>query len=141
MCSLAVFPALREQYGFWADRFTASPYPTPSGFVSKIILAEGARGEFVEPVNPTAVYKPTSIVHAIVSIQNVPSDSAIDAYWRLGTKEFDFDPNGTVVFVRSGGTRNLDFTLKPVTQLSPGLYILSISVNGKREATVDFTVK
>jgi hypothetical protein len=121
----------------------SSPALTPSGIISSVTMAEGTKGAEKEPVNPTTLFKPNSVFHAVVRIQNAPANTEVKAAW-YATDVGDAAPCNTSIDsneLTAGGSRNIDFSLTPSTQWPEGTYRVEIFVNGTLDRVVNFSVK
>ncbi len=117
--------------------------PKPSGFIAKVTMAEDAGKELAEPVNPTTVFKPTSIFHAITTLNNAPAKTKFKAVW-YAVDVGNVVPPNTVIDqsdLETEGSRNLDFFLKPETKWPVGTYRVEIFVNGVLDQVANFSVK
>jgi len=122
---------------------TLTPAPGSSGVIEKITLAQGVQGDDAHPVNPTTVFSKQATIHAVVRVKNAPDDTKVTASW------FVVDVGGAAEAGSSidsadyttGGTRNIDFTLKPKNPWPAGKYKVEILVNGESYKTLEYTVK
>ncbi|MBI4785972.1 MAG: hypothetical protein HY782_02865 [Chloroflexi bacterium] len=121
---------------------TPSPARPTSGVISGITLATDTRGDNKDPVNPTTVFTPRSVFHAVVAIKDAPRNTKFTAAWYVTDVGSAASPNSLIdsTDLTSEGTRNLDFTLTPTAQWPAGKYRVEISVNNVLDRTVDFTV-
>lgn len=106
--------------------------------VQDIVLAEGAKPDTFEPVNPTNTFKKDAgAIHATVKIQDAPASTVISAKWYPPDQEpleFNLPP--------VDGTRWLDFRLTPTPDGFPGgEYKVEIFVNETLVDTKTFTVQ
>lgn len=113
-----------------------------SGWIARVIMAEGTKGEEKEPVNRTGEFLPNEVVHAVVEIKDAPANtrfkavySAVDAgnstlcNARLGESE-----------ATAGGSRNLDFSLAPAQPWRLGKYRVDLYVNDTLDHTTNYVV-
>lgn len=123
------------------------PFPAaatkPSGIVGNVTMALGADANY-NPINPTVIFPPNAVFHAIVAIQSAPANPKFRATWYtldIGDpaycntiiKETDYTPTGS-------GSGNLDFSLTPKTQWDVGTYRVEIYVNGNLDTAKSFSV-
>lgn len=112
-----------------------------SAYVKSITLATGAAANTYEPINPTTTFARTAIIHAIVAIQNAPTDTLFKVKWYandVGTAA----PCNTFVDeaeLREDGTKNIDYTLGAPNPV--GTYRAEIYVNGNLHQVVTFTIR
>jgi hypothetical protein len=121
-----------------AEGASSSGQPKPSGLISSVTMAEKTQGATKDPVNPTSVFAPNSIFHAVVSVQNAPANTKFTAVW------YAVDAGNTLIDqtdLATDGTRNIDFTLTPTTTWSAGVYRVEIYVNGRLDTVKIFSVK
>ena len=117
--------------------------PSPSGFISKVTLAENTQGANKDPVNPTKVFASSATIHAVVTTKSAPANTSFKAVW------YATDTNGvaacnTLISSFEGvtsGTRNIDFTLKPTSAWPAGTFRAEIYVNGKLDNVAVYTVQ
>ncbi|MBI5956643.1 MAG: hypothetical protein HY871_06540 [Chloroflexi bacterium] len=120
-----------------------SPVLKPSGIVSDVTMAEDTKGAEKEPVNPTTAFKPNSVFHAVVRIQNAPANTKVKSAW-YATDVGDAAPCNTSIDsneLTADGSRNIDFSLTPSTKWPVGTYRVEIFVNGALDRVVNFGVK
>jgi outer membrane usher protein FimD/PapC len=115
----------------------------PSGIVSNVTMALGTKGDTKDPVNPTLVFQPNSVFHAVVAIQNAPKNTKFKAAWFATDVGSAADCNTAMddTEFSTDGTRNIDFTLAPSTTWPAGTYRVEIYVNGNLDRVVNFSVK
>jgi hypothetical protein len=121
---------------------TAAP-ANNSGYITAAVLAQDATGANFDPVGVTSSFPGDQPIHAVVTIANAPDGTAYKANWKvvdIGSAGTPGESMGDYT-ITAGGSRNLDFTFKPKTQLPPGKYQVEISVNGSPTRTVDFEVQ
>ena len=123
-----------------------SPAPTiakPSGFIGSVTMAEDTKADTKEPVNPTIVFKSTSVFHAVTALLNAPANTKFSATWYVVDVGNAAPPGSQIesTDVSTGGSRNIDFTLSPATIWPAGSYRVEISVNGVVDTVKNFTVK
>jgi hypothetical protein len=105
-------------------------------------MAEGVTSSG-DPVSATRQFKTSSAFHAIVELENAPSNSKIKAVW-YALDTGGAEPCNTRLIeteVTTSGTRNVWFKYTPPEKFPVGLYKVDISVNGNLNNDVDFTVK
>lgn len=122
-----------------ACEFSASTAKITDG-----VMAEDVQGDNFEPIGITDAYsadQPT--FHAVVSVANAPSDTAIKAVW-IAVDVGDVAPPNTEIdqtVIQIEGSRNIDFTLTPDSaQWPPGTYKVDVYLDDKLERTLNFTV-
>lgn len=122
----------------------AAPVTKPSGIVASVTMALDAQGDTKEPINPTTVFPPNAIFHAVVRIQTAPANTKVGIVW-YATDVGNAVPCNTRIGepyeLTADGTRNIDFTMKPATVWPPGAYRVEILVNGVLDRVVSFSVK
>ena len=120
-----------------------TPPSGPSGLIRSVTTAQGIQGESKDPVNPTLVFQPSSVFHAVVAIENAPAQTTFTAKWYVVDVGSASAPNTLVdsVDLTTDGTRNLDFDLKPATKWPVGTYRVDILVNGTLDQSVEFSVQ
>ena len=125
---------------------TPSAAPTaakPSGIIGSVTMSENAKSDTKEPVNPTVVFKPTSVFHAVTALLNAPANTKFSATWYVVDVGSAAPLNSLIesTDVSTGGSRNIDFTLSPATTWPTGSYRVEISVNGVVDTVKNFSVK
>ncbi len=123
---------------------TVAP-PTGSSttnLISSVTMARDTQGDNKDPVNPTTVFAPNAVFHAVVAIKNAPANTKFTAAWYVTDVGSAAAPNTLIdsTDLTTGGTRNLDFTLSPNNQWPAGTYRVEISINGTRVTTANFSV-
>ncbi len=126
-----------------ASKPTTAPVPKPSGLIKNVVLAEDAKGDTKEPVNPTTTFKPAAIFHAVAQTQNAPANTKFTATWIAIDVGTAAAPNTVIdtTETTTSGTRNIDFSLKPTTQWPLGSYRVEVYVNGTLDTVKTFSVK
>lgn len=116
---------------------------TPGG-ITKVVMAQGAQGANVEPVNVSDNFAPNqNEIHAIVTLTNAPKDSTVKVVWIAADVGMAMPPDTKIeeTEIKIEGSRNVDFVLKQTgRQFAPGLYKAEIYLNGKRDRTLNFVV-
>lgn len=114
-----------------------------SGIITEVVMAEGTEGEDLEPVNPTTVFSPDAIIHAVARIEDAPRNTVFTAAFYVEDVGDAAEPDTLIssTDLTADGTRNLDFTLSPTTTWPPGTYRVEISVNGTLDQVVEYTVE
>jgi hypothetical protein len=120
-----------------------APQLTASGLVKDVILAKNTVGDAKDPVDPTNVYGPGDIFHAVVQLANAPENTNFKASWYVNDVGPDIACNSVIdtTDIATGGTRNLDFTLTPDSKWPAGTYRVEISVNNVLETVKEFSVQ
>lgn len=105
--------------------------------ITNAVTAKDVTGDTFEPSGITDTFPANqSILHAIVTIKDAPKNTAVKAAWLRPDNS-----NMGEYEIKSDGSRNLDFTFKPERGgLPPGNYQVEISLNGKVDRTLKFTV-
>lgn len=117
--------------------------PDPTGLIESVTMAHGVEGDEQVPVDVSDTFSPPDTVHAVVSIVDAPLGTQFKATWKV----VDIgDPSScnTVITeyeIDTDGTRNIDFSLIPNTDLPPGSYKVEISVNGTLDQIAFFSVQ
>ncbi len=119
------------------------PAPQPSGVIARVTMAEDAKGELAEPVNPTTVFKPSTNFHAVVTISNAKPSTKFKAVWYTVDVGTAAPPNTLIdqAEVTTEGSRNLDFFLQPAQAWPVGAYRVEVFVNEVLDQVVIFSVK
>lgn len=114
-----------------------------SNLINEVVMAEDTKGPEREPVAETTTFKPNSIIHAVVRIQNAPAQTNFKAAWYVVDVGNVAPPNTLIdsTDINTDGSRNIDFTLAPTTTWPPGTYRVEISVNNNVDKVKTFTVK
>jgi len=113
-----------------------------SGWISKVIMAEGTQGEDKEPVNRTGEFYPNETIHAVVEVSGAPADSKFRAVF------FAVDAGDSTICnvklgeseLTPGRSRNLDFALKPTQDWALGKYRVDLYVNDVLDHTANYVV-
>ena len=111
--------------------------------ISSITLAFGTKGDDLEPLGQSGVFKPTDTVHAVVRVIDAPANTKVSASWFVVNVGSAAEPDSLILSaaVTAEGTRNLDFTLKPTQPFPQGTYRVEVSVDGELDTDKIFTVK
>lgn len=122
---------------------TAASQPSSSGVITDVILANNVEGIEMIPVDPTTVFTSSSIIHAVVKIEDAPVNTVFTAEFYVEDVGDAADRNSliTTTDLTADGTRYLDFNLTPTTSWPPGTYRVDILVNGQLEQSVTYTVE
>lgn len=129
-----------------ATKGGCSPLPAPvlkpSGIVTNVTMARGVLGDAKDPANPTLVFPPEAIFHAIVAIKNAQADTGLKASWFATDVGSAADCNTPIdsTSLSTDGTRNIDFSLTPNDKWPVGSYRVEIYVNNNLDRVVEFTV-
>ncbi len=129
--------------GATARATPAAPSPLPTRMIASVTLALDTQGVNKDPVNPTALFPPGAVIHAIVAIQNAPANTRFTATWYAVDVGGIVPPNTRIdsTDLTTERTRNLDFALAPTTTWPVGKYRVDISVNGQIDQSADFVVR
>jgi hypothetical protein len=113
-----------------------------SGYIKSITLAMDSKDDTKEPINPTAIFSPNSVFHAVVAVENPPANTVFRAAWYVTNVGTVAAPNTIInsLEITSPQTGNLDFTLTPKSAWPVGTYRVELAVNGNVEQVVDFSV-
>lgn len=122
------------------------PLPSPntksSGLVKTVTMTQSTNPDTYEPSGSTTVFARTATIHAVVAIQNAPTNTAVKAAW-YATDVGSAAPCNTFIdeaeLTDVDGTRNLDFTLGSGNPV--GTYRVQIYVNGNLDRVVSFSVQ
>ncbi|MBI3536144.1 MAG: hypothetical protein HY070_01060 [Chloroflexi bacterium] len=122
---------------------TAATPTGKTGAILKVVMAEGTQGDAAEPVNPTTVFTPTNIFHAVVTTNNAKPNTKFKAVWYAVDVGTVAPPNTLIdkAEIVTEGTRNIDFFLKPETKWPPGTFRVELFVNDALDQVVSFSVK
>jgi hypothetical protein len=114
-----------------------------AGYITAAVMAQDATGVNFDPVGVTNTFSGNQPMHAVVTIVSAPDGTAFKANWKV----VDIGSAGTPgesmgdYSITAGGSRNMDFSFKPTTQLPPGQYQVELYVNGALTRTLPFTVQ
>lgn len=113
-----------------------------SGYIKSITLAMDSKDDTKEPINPTTVFSPNSVFHAVVAVENPPANTVFRAAWYVTNVGTVAAPNTMInsLEITSNDSGNLDFTLTPKSPWPVGTYRVEVGVNGNVEQVVDFSV-
>jgi hypothetical protein len=119
--------------------------PKPSGLIDKLTMAKGTQSTTLDPVNPTTVFGTNDTIHAVVHLNNAPTDTLVKAIWyavNVGSSSENNKVIDTSDYT-TAGAGNIDFSLSPTSASSwpTGTYQVEIYVNGVLDQVVDFTIK
>jgi hypothetical protein len=125
-----------------AQAICASSSPKASGLISQVVMAEDSKGANFDPVNPTVTFNASATFHAIVTVQNAPANTPFKATWCVTNVGTAVAANTLIDSTElvTDGSRNIDFTLKPVSTWPVGTYRVEIMVNGVLDRIVSFSV-
>jgi hypothetical protein len=118
--------------------------PVSSGFITDVVMAKNTQGAAKDPVDPTTVFTPTSVIHAVVQTKDAPANTKFTAEFYVVDVGTAASPNTLITStdLTVDGTHNIDFTLTPTTSNWPaGSYRVDISVNGTLDTSVTYTVQ
>lgn len=117
--------------------------PATSGIISDVILATDTEGDLMNPVGPTTVFTPSSVIHAVVQIKDAPVGTQFTAEFYVVDVGSASAPNSLIITtdVTADGTRNIDFTMTPTADWPAGSYRVDILVNGQLEQSETYTVQ
>lgn len=134
---------------------TSDTPPAPTGgicaqgsaptFLQRVVLTTDTQGSDFAPVDEVASYPSSQATfHAVASLVNAPQNAKMRAVWYLVNAP-GYTPNfkitETELDIGAGGTRNVDFTLKPdADSWPPGAYCVEVYVNGALAVSKTFTV-
>jgi hypothetical protein len=115
----------------------------PSGIIESITMAHGVEGDEQVPVDVSDTFSPPDTVHAVVSIKDAPLATQFKATWKVIDIGNPSSCNTVITEyeIVTDGTRNIDFSLIPNTDLPPGSYKVDISVNGTLDQIAFFSVQ
>ncbi len=128
--------------GIRAQQTIPATASVPSRTVVGVTMALDTQGANKDPVNPTTVFSPTAVIHAVVAIETAPPNTKFTATWYAVNVGTIVPPNTKIdsTDLTADKTRNLDFALSPTTTWPIGKYRVEISVNGKPDLAADYTV-
>ena len=117
--------------------------PKPSGFIDGVTMATDTTGVNFDPVNPTVVFKPTDVFHAVAALSKAPPNTKFTAAWYVVDVGEASPPNSLLdsTDISTDGPRNIDFRLSTKTTWPVGTYRVEISVNGIQDTVKTFSVK
>lgn len=115
---------------------------TPSGIIKSVTMALDTKGDNKDPVNPTILFFPNAVFHAVVAIENAPANTQFKVSWYATDVGSVAAPNWLIdsFEIAGEGSRNLEFTLAPKAAWPIGTYRVEVAVNGNVERVVDFSV-
>ncbi len=117
--------------------------PEPTGIIESVTMSRGVEGDEQTPVDVSDTFAPPDTVHAVVSIVDAPLGTKFKATWKV-VDIGDTTSCNTVITeydIETDGTRNIDFSLIPNTDLPVGSYKVEISVNGALDHVAFFNVQ
>jgi hypothetical protein len=122
---------------------TLADAPSSSGIITDVILARDVEGVDLNPVDPTTVFTTSSIIHAVVEIEDAPAGTNFTAEFYVVDVGDAAQPNSLITStdLAADGTRYLDFNLTPTTSWPVGTYRVDILVNGELDQSVEYTVE
>lgn len=122
---------------------TLEDAPSSSGIITDVILARDVEGVDLNPVDPTTVFTSSSIIHAVVEIEDAPANTNFTAEFYVVDVGDAAQPNSLITSTDlvADGTRYLDFNLTPTTSWPAGTYRVDILVNGELDQSVEYTVE
>jgi hypothetical protein len=118
-------------------------FPKPSGLIDKVTMAKDTQGSAMDPVNPTTVFSAKDTFHAVVHINNAPSDTQVKAIWymvNVGDSSQNNQPIKSSDYTATG-SGNIDFSLTIDSGWPTGTYQVEIYVKGVLDQVVNFSVK
>lgn len=116
---------------------------SPSGLITEVVMAKGTEGEALDPVDPTTVFSPDSVIHAVTKIKDAPANTKFSAAFYVVDVGNAATPGQLISSydLTADGTRNLDFNLQPTSNWPTGTYRVEISVNGTVDQVVEYSVQ
>ena len=111
------------------------------GIIQSVTMAKDASETNFIPISPTINFINPEIMHAVVTLKDAPANTRVRVDW-MTDKAGNSKPNfqmGTYE-LSTEGSRNIDFTFKPDTQLPEGTYYVNVFLNGAFFLRVNFTV-
>lgn len=116
---------------------------SPTGLVSEVVLAMNVEEETMAPVEPIRIYGRQDIFHAVVHIENAPSNARFRVVW-YATDVGEGAPCNTRIDaheITADGTRYIDFNLTPDSPWPTGSYRAEVFCNDNLEQVIEFTVQ
>jgi hypothetical protein len=115
----------------------------PSGLITEVVMAKDVAGDTLDPVDPTTVFGPSSVIHAVAKIQDAPANTKFTASFYVQDVGSAADPGQLIgsYDITADGTRNLDFNLSPASTWPAGTYRVEISVNDVVDQIVEYSVQ
>jgi hypothetical protein len=112
-----------------------------SAFIKSVTLATDVAANTYTPINPTTTFARTAIVHLVVAIQNVPTNTLFKVKWYANDVGTAAPCNTFVdeVELYEAGTKNLDYTLGAPNPV--GTYRAEIYVNGNLHQVIAFAIR
>jgi hypothetical protein len=112
--------------------------------ISSAVLAKSVDADFA-PVDATTTFPVDQpVIHLVVTLKNVPSDTKVKAVWTAVDVGDAAAPNTKIDEVEQtiNDSGNLDFTLSlPSTGVWPvGSYKVEVYLDGKLDTTLEFLV-
>ena len=122
---------------------STDPDVQSSGIITEVVMARDTEGIELEPVDPTTVFGPDSTIHAVVKIEDAPSNTEFGAAFYVVDVGDAAAPDTLISSntLSADGTRNVEFTLTPTTSWPAGTYRVEISINGTLDQVVQYTVQ
>lgn len=112
--------------------------------ISQVVMARDVKGATFDPVGISDTFGPEqSVYHAVVTLTNAPANTSVKATWIAIDTGGVAAPNTNMgeYAITAEGSRNIDFSFEPnAGKLPPGKYRVDISVNGKADRSINFSV-
>ncbi len=144
---MGCFPIPFLSEGSNAAVITATPARAPdasNAIISDVVMAADTTGTERTPINVTKRFPANQAeFHAVVTLSDAPNDTRVRVVWRVVDDGDATRVNAELAEyeLTSGGSRNLDFTLKPnAGRMPPGRYRADIYLNGELIRSLSFSV-
>jgi hypothetical protein len=114
----------------------------PSEIIQGVTMTLDVDEKTKEPLNPTSVFPPSAVFHAVVAVQDAPDDTTVSASWYatdlgdVASCNLQLLRTDVVVDV----SRNVDFSLTSKIPWPEGRYRVEIAVNDALAELVTFEV-
>jgi hypothetical protein len=111
------------------------------GIIQSVTMAGDVAADTFEPINPTINFVDPQVLHVVVTIQDAPADTAVRVDWFSGNAgTAPPDASLGTYSITADGSRNLDYSFKPGTQMAPGAYYVKVFLNEQFFLRVNFYV-
>jgi len=117
------------------------PAASGLGVIQSVTMAGEVVVDSFEPVNPTINFVDPPAVHAVVTTQDAPPDTTVRVEWFFGgAGTVPPDTSLGTFSITADGSRNLDYSFKPDTHMTPGVYYVKVYLNEQFFLRVNFYV-
>lgn len=118
------------------------PTLSPSEIIQDVTMALDVDVESKEPINPTTVFSPSAVFHAVAAVQDAPENTTVSATWYAS--DIGDASSCNIQLLRTDvvvdDSRNVDFSLTSKIPWPEGQYRVEIAVNRSPAQIVTFEV-